>query len=113
MYKIAVLGGSDTVMGFRALGLDTYPVGNLMKPNSLPSSAAECQDVAIIYRGRRSPLPRPLRSKKQNRPDQQLSDPGRGRRDRASTALSEARTRCRHRYPVIGIYGKEGYLNER
>ena len=26
MYKIAVMGGMDTVMGFKALGLDTYPV---------------------------------------------------------------------------------------
>ena len=26
MYKIAVIGAPDTVMGFKALGLDTYPV---------------------------------------------------------------------------------------
>ncbi len=26
MYKIAVIGGSDTVIGFKALGLDTFPV---------------------------------------------------------------------------------------
>ena len=26
MYKIAVVGGSDSVIGFRALGLDTFPV---------------------------------------------------------------------------------------
>ena len=26
MYKIAVLGGSDTVVGFKALGLDAFPV---------------------------------------------------------------------------------------
>ena len=26
MYKIAVMGGIDTVIGFKALGLDTYPV---------------------------------------------------------------------------------------
>jgi len=28
MYKIAVMGGIDTVMGFKALGLDTYPVSD-------------------------------------------------------------------------------------
>ena len=28
MYKIAVVGGSDTVVGFKALGLDIYPVSN-------------------------------------------------------------------------------------
>lgn len=26
MYKIAVIGGPDTVMGFKALGLETFPV---------------------------------------------------------------------------------------
>lgn len=26
MYKIAVIGSPDSVVGFRALGLDTYPV---------------------------------------------------------------------------------------
>lgn len=50
MYKIAVLGGSDTVMGFRALGLDTYPVGNSDEAKLVfHRLAAECQDVAIIY----------------------------------------------------------------
>ena len=28
MYKIAVIGGSDSVIGFKALGLDTFPVDN-------------------------------------------------------------------------------------
>ena len=28
MLKIAVLGGADTVMGFKALGLDVFPAGN-------------------------------------------------------------------------------------
>ena len=28
MYKIAVIGSSDTVMGFKALGLDTFPVNS-------------------------------------------------------------------------------------
>lgn len=28
MYKIAVVGGSDSVIGFRALGLDTFAVDN-------------------------------------------------------------------------------------
>ena len=26
MYKIAVIGGGDSVIGFKALGLDTFPV---------------------------------------------------------------------------------------
>ena len=28
MYKIAVIGGGDSVIGFKALGLDTYPAAN-------------------------------------------------------------------------------------
>ncbi|MGN1002044.1 MAG: V-type ATP synthase subunit F [Oscillospiraceae bacterium] len=28
MYKIAVIGSNDSVIGFKALGLDTYPVEN-------------------------------------------------------------------------------------
>ena len=28
MYKIAVMGGADTVLGFKALGLATFPVSN-------------------------------------------------------------------------------------
>ena len=28
MYKIAVMGGRDTVMGFKALGLETHPVSD-------------------------------------------------------------------------------------
>ncbi|MDR0446689.1 MAG: V-type ATP synthase subunit F [Oscillospiraceae bacterium] len=28
MYKIAVMGGTDTVLGFKALGLDTHPVAD-------------------------------------------------------------------------------------
>ncbi len=28
MYKICVIGGHDTVIGFKALGLDTFPIDN-------------------------------------------------------------------------------------
>ena len=28
MYKIGVMGGRETVMGFKALGLEVYPVDN-------------------------------------------------------------------------------------
>ncbi len=52
MYKIAVIGGSDTVMGFRALGLETFPVSNaedakhiLHQLTSIDSEA----EYAIIY----------------------------------------------------------------
>jgi V/A-type H+-transporting ATPase subunit F len=50
MYKIAVMGGADTVMGFRALGLETHPVGSADEAKRvLHHLTAECQDVAIIY----------------------------------------------------------------
>lgn len=50
MYKIAVLGGSDTVIGFKALGLEVYPVNSneealkAFKEISRPESG-----FAIVY----------------------------------------------------------------
>ncbi|MDD5932355.1 MAG: V-type ATP synthase subunit F [Oscillospiraceae bacterium] len=47
-YRIAVVGDWNSVMGFRALGLETYPV-------SSPEEAKECvrtlakEDCAVIY----------------------------------------------------------------
>ena len=50
MYKIAVLGGADTVLGFKALGLETHPVGGADEARRvLHHLTSECQDVAIIY----------------------------------------------------------------
>lgn len=50
MYKIAVMGGADTVLGFRALGLETYPVGGADEARRvLHNLTTECPDVAIIY----------------------------------------------------------------
>jgi V/A-type H+-transporting ATPase subunit F len=50
MYKIAVLGGADTVLGFKALGLEAHPVGSADEARHvLHQLTTECQDVAIIY----------------------------------------------------------------
>jgi len=50
MYKIAVMGGADTVLGFKALGLETHPVGNADEAKRvLHNLTTECPDVAIIY----------------------------------------------------------------
>lgn len=50
MLKIAVIGGRDTVMGFRALGLDTFPAANSEEARSvLRSVTREGEDYAIIY----------------------------------------------------------------
>ncbi|NLB28607.1 MAG: V-type ATP synthase subunit F [Clostridiales bacterium] len=50
MYKIAVMGGADTVLGFKALGLDTYPVSDDEEArrvfSRLTAREARC---AIIY----------------------------------------------------------------
>ena len=50
MYRIAVIGGSDTVIGFKALGRDTFPV------NSAEEASAAFKQVfqgdvpyAIVY----------------------------------------------------------------
>ena len=50
MYKIAVMGGMDTVMGFKALGLDTYPVSNSDEARSTFSKiTAPEEKYAVIY----------------------------------------------------------------
>ncbi len=50
MYKIAVIGATDTVIGFKALGLDTYPVSS---PDEARSAfhyiETESPDCAVIY----------------------------------------------------------------
>jgi len=51
MLKIAVIGGRDTVMGFKALGLDTFPAespseaGKLLRQLTRESE----EEYAIIY----------------------------------------------------------------
>ncbi|WMJ88801.1 V-type ATP synthase subunit F [Anaerocolumna sp. MB42-C2] len=48
MYKIAVLGDRDSIYGFAALGLDTYPVRNEEEAAKRLKSLAEGQ-YAVIY----------------------------------------------------------------
>ncbi|MBQ7246560.1 MAG: V-type ATP synthase subunit F [Lachnospiraceae bacterium] len=50
MLRIGVIGGNETVMGFKALGLDTFPVDDgeqAMK--ALRHMTRESEDYAIIY----------------------------------------------------------------
>ena len=50
MLKIAVIGGRETVMGFKALGLDTYPAADAAEATkTLRMLARERDDYAIIY----------------------------------------------------------------
>ena len=50
MLKIAVIGGADTVIGFKALGLDTRPVATLDEArDALHRLTRESEDYAIIY----------------------------------------------------------------
>ena len=50
MLKISVIGGSDTVMGFKALGLETYPAANAEEAGHiLRRLTRESEDYAIIY----------------------------------------------------------------
>lgn len=51
MYKIAVIGGSDCVIGFKALGLDTYAVDNSEQAkHTLREITKPAEDeYAIIY----------------------------------------------------------------
>ncbi len=50
MLKIAVIGGRDTVIGFRALGLETYPAADAAEAGHiLRRLIRENDDYAIIY----------------------------------------------------------------
>lgn len=50
MLKIAVIGGSDTVMGFKALGLETYPAADAAEAGQiLRTLTKDSDDYAIIY----------------------------------------------------------------
>ena len=50
MLKIAVIGGRDTVMGFKALGLDTFPAdGSAEAGRILKDITRDNDDYAIIY----------------------------------------------------------------
>lgn len=50
MLKIAVIGGRETVMGFKALGLETYPAADAQEATrTLRRLTRESEDYAIIY----------------------------------------------------------------
>ena len=48
-YRIAVVGDWDSVMGFRALGLDTYPVTGVEEAKNRVRELAKSGDCGIIY----------------------------------------------------------------
>ena len=50
MYKIAVMGGGDTVIGFKALGLDTFPVSDANEARAVFAKiTAPEENYAVIY----------------------------------------------------------------
>ena len=50
MYKIAVIGGIDTVIGFKALGLDTFPVSDIAEAKRvLAEITLPDEQYAVIY----------------------------------------------------------------
>ena len=50
MAKIAVLGGRETVMGFKALGLEVFPVENEKQAHTaFHRLVREAEEYAIIY----------------------------------------------------------------
>ena len=48
MYKIAVMGDRDSIYGFAALGLDTFPIGDAEDAGKKLIKLAEA-DYAVIY----------------------------------------------------------------
>ena len=50
MLKIAVMGGRETVMGFKALGLETFPASDSASAlKALRKLTKDTNDYAIIY----------------------------------------------------------------
>ena len=52
MYKIGVIGGPDTVIGFKALGLDTFPVREPAEARRLLKQLTRAEagaEYAILY----------------------------------------------------------------
>ncbi len=50
MFKIGVMGGRETVMGFKALGLDIFPVDDLEEARRVfREISREEEQYAIIY----------------------------------------------------------------
>ena len=48
-YQIAVVGDWESVMGFRALGLDTYPVTSTEEAKKTVHDLAKGEKCAVIY----------------------------------------------------------------
>ena len=48
-YQIAVVGDWESVMGFRALGLDTYPVTSTDEAKKTVHELARSEKCAVIY----------------------------------------------------------------
>ncbi len=48
MYKLGIIGDSDTVLAFKALGIDTFPVEDAKQARTTLKKAAE-DDYAVIF----------------------------------------------------------------
>ncbi|MCD7757423.1 MAG: V-type ATP synthase subunit F [Clostridiales bacterium] len=49
MYKIAVLGDRESVLGFKALGLDVHPAETVAEAKKILHQLARDGETAIIY----------------------------------------------------------------
>lgn len=49
MLKIAVIGARETVLGFKALGLEVFPVTDGEQAESIFKKLTRAEDYAIIY----------------------------------------------------------------
>jgi V/A-type H+-transporting ATPase subunit F len=48
MYKIAVIGDFESVLGFKALGLDVYPASNSVEAGAILTRLAN-EEYGVIY----------------------------------------------------------------
>ena len=57
MYKVAVVGDYDSIYGFAALGLETFPVSDVKETEIYITEAAAAGIETAIDRYREQPLP--------------------------------------------------------
>ena len=49
MYKVAVIGGADTIVAFKAMGLETFAAGSSEEARQILRKIAGEEQYAIIY----------------------------------------------------------------
>lgn len=103
MYKIGVMGGRETVMGFKALGLDVFPVDSADEArHTLRRITSGESEYAILYleENLAAELSHEIDRFKDSPTPAIILIPGRDARPRPERAALGGGTRRRQQYPV-------------